>query len=331
MKKTLLSVAVGLLLSTTAFAQSQEEIEKSAQEAIQKIEMQKEQALKELKEKEEMSQNVKDHTVQEEVNMHDLPSAEDFQKMVDQNELLSKYGVKVNRSVTDLGFGDFYEVTLGGRDNGILHYNQNYIILGDIIKFENGVHKNISSEYRTELQKETVEKEVNELQEEEFITYESKAEEQLGTLYVYTDTTCGYCRKLHQELDTLLEAGVSVKYIPYPRSGSEEKVPVSRGQDGSYIYGENQGLKDLAQVFCSDDPQTALTEIKAGSAGDKYNTQEYQDNKESCNAKVKEGYASGQRVGFGGTPFLYLDNGNVIPGYQPAENIINMFKQNKGE
>ena len=331
MKKTLLSVAVGLLLSTTAFAQSPEEIEKAAQEAIQKIEMQKEQALKDLKAKEEASKEVKDHVVEKEVVMHDLPSVAVFQTSVDENETLSKYGIKVNRAVDDLGFGDFYEITLGGRDNGLLHYSQEYVILGDIIKFENGVHKNVSQEYRTELQKETVEKEIDFLGEEEFISYDSPAEESLGTLYVYTDTTCGYCRKLHQELDTLLEAGVNVKYIPYPRSGSEEKVPVSRGQDGQLVYGDNQGLKDLAQVFCSDDPQTALTEIKAGTAGNKYDTQEYQDNKESCNAKVKAGYASGQRVGFGGTPFLYLDNGNVVPGYQPAENIINMFKQNKGE
>ena len=263
--------------------------------------------------------------------MHDLPSVEVFQKSVDENETLSKYGIKVNRAVNELGFGDFYEITLGGRDNGLLHYSLGYVILGDIIKFENGVHKNVSQEYRTELQKETVAKEIDFLGEEEFISYYSQAEESLGTLYVYTDTTCGYCRKLHQELDTLLEAGVNVKYIPYPRSGSEEKVPVSRGQDGQLVYGDNQGLKDLAQVFCSDDPQTALTEIKADTAGNKYDTQEYQDNKESCNAKVKAGYASGQRVGFGGTPFLYLDNGNVVPGYQPAENIINMFKQNKGE
>lgn len=327
MKKTLLSVAVGLLISTTAFAQSPAEIEKAAQEAIQKIEMQKEQALKELEAKKST-----ENTVVQGSTKHDLPSVEVFQKMVNENKELSNYGVKVNRAVADLGFGEFYEVTLGGRDNAVLHYNQNYLILGDIIKFENGVHKNVSQDFRTELQKETLKKEIKLLEEqEEFISYDSKAEESLGTLYVYTDTTCGYCRKLHQEIETLLEAGVNVKYIPYPRSGTEEKVPVSRGQDGQLVYGDNQGLKDLAQVFCSDDPQTALTEIKAGVAGDKYDTQSYKDNKDSCNDKVKTGYASGQRVGFGGTPFLYLDNGNVVPGYQPAENIINMFKQDKGE
>lgn len=324
MKKTLLSVAVGLLLSTNTFAQSAEDIEKAAQEAIQKIEMQKEQALKELESKKSV-----DHTVSDNEPKKDLPSAEVFQERINQNEVLAKYGIKVNRPVDHLGFGDFYEVTLGGRDNGVLNYNLDYLILGDIIKFENGTHRNISQDFRTELQKQTVAKEVEFLGEDEFISYETQAEEKLGTLYVYTDTTCGYCRKLHQEIETLLEAGVSVKYIPYPRSGSEEKVPVSRGQDGNLVYGDNQGLIDLAQVYCAEDPQTALTEIKAGVAGNKYDTQEYKDNKESCNAKVKAGYASGQRVGFSGTPFLYLDNGNVIPGYQPAENIVKMFKEGK--
>lgn len=332
MKKTLLSVAVSLLISTTAFAQTPAEIEKAAQEAIQKIEMQKEQAIKELKVKELKAKETTEKSVSIDSTKIDLPSAEVFQKMVDEDEVLSNYGIKVNRSVADLGFGDFYEITLAGRDNGVLHYNLDYAIIGDIFKFENGVHKNISSDYRTNLQKDILEKEIELLGEkEEFISYKSKAKEELGTLYVYTDTTCGYCRKLHLEIDTLLEAGVNVKYIPYPRSGTEESVPVSRGQDGQLVYGENQGLKDLAQVFCSDDPQTALTEIKAGVAGNKYDTQEYQDNKESCNEKVKSGYASGQRVGLSGTPFLYLDNGNVLPGYQRAEVIINLLKQDKGE
>jgi thiol:disulfide interchange protein DsbC len=326
MKKTLLSIAVGLLVSTSVLADNHKasEIEQIAKQAINKIETQKAIALEELKAK-----NNSEVEATMPAAMRDLPSAEVFQARVDENTGLVKYGIKVNRSVVDMGFGDFYEITLGGKDNALLHIDQEYVVVGNIIKFENGTHKNISQEYQSELQLKNAENEVAKLSEDNLVTYEAKTEESIGTLYVYTDTTCGYCRKLHQEIETLTDAGVTVSYIAYPRSGGDNQVPVSRDAEGNLVYGKNQGLEDLAQVFCAEDQQLAMTEIKAGTAGDKYDNVSYKENQKSCKDKVRAGYSSGQNIGFGGTPFLYLDNGKVIPGYQPAEAIVKMFKESK--
>lgn len=327
MKKTLLSIAVALVATTSVVADEHTatQIEETAAKAIEQIQSQKELALKELKEAHKTT--VVDHSL--EMPKKDLPSAEVFQARVNENKNLATYGIEVQRAVTDFGFGDFYEVTLGGRDNAVLHIDQEYLILGDVVKFENGTHNNVSQVYRSELQKEKVKEEVNSLDEKYFISYESTVEQNLGTLYVYTDTTCGYCRKLHLEIDQLLNEGIDVKYIAYPRSGSEEQVPVSRDAEGNLVYNANKGLVDLSQVFCAEDSAQALTDVKAGTAGNKYDTASYKENKASCNEKVSEGYASGKRVGFGGTPFLYLDNGTVVPGYQPATAIIEMFKNTK--
>jgi len=36
---------------------------------------------------------------------------------------------------------------------------------------------------------------------------------------VFTDITCGYCRQLHSEIDSLNELGTTVRYLAFPRSG----------------------------------------------------------------------------------------------------------------
>lgn len=36
---------------------------------------------------------------------------------------------------------------------------------------------------------------------------------------VFTDIDCGYCRKLHSEIDQYLAEGITVRYLFYPRAG----------------------------------------------------------------------------------------------------------------
>ena len=40
-------------------------------------------------------------------------------------------------------------------------------------------------------------------------------------LWVFFDSTCGYCQKLHAELDAYAAAGFEVRYLGYPRAGIE--------------------------------------------------------------------------------------------------------------
>lgn len=60
--------------------------------------------------------------------------------------------------------------------------------------------------------------------------------EEKAVLNVFTDSSCPYCKKLHEEVSKLQEAGISVHYIPYPRGGS-------RGP----------GYQELKQVWCAKD------------------------------------------------------------------------------
>ncbi len=112
---------------------------------------------------------------------------------------------------------------------------------------------------------------------------------------VFTDVTCGYCRRLHNEVAQLNDLGIEVRYLAYPRSGL--------GTDGARL---------LETAWCSDDPQTALTEMKAGA----------RPALKSCaQAPVSEHFQLGQRVGVNGTPAIVTSTGQLIPGYRPAADL----------
>jgi thiol:disulfide interchange protein DsbC len=127
-----------------------------------------------------------------------------------------------------------------------------------------------------------------------------KAKEEKHVITVFTDITCGYCRKLHNEIGELNDNGITVQYLAFPRSG---------------LNSEN--YEDMVSVWCAANPQQALTNAKAG------------DNvaSASCKNKVAEQYMLGQKLGVNGTPNIILPDGSLIPGYQPAELLVQVLEQ----
>ncbi|GMM69167.1 bifunctional protein-disulfide isomerase/oxidoreductase DsbC [Alteromonas sp. MTD1] len=118
-----------------------------------------------------------------------------------------------------------------------------------------------------------------------------KAKEEKHVISVFTDITCGYCRKFHNEIDELNEKGITVQYLAFPRSGLN-----------------SPNYNDMVSVWCAENPQQALTDAKAGD----------DVAAASCTNKVAEQYMLGQKLGVNGTPNIILPDGSLIPGYQPA-------------
>jgi len=138
---------------------------------------------------------------------------------------------------------------------------------------------------------------INELGEENMLVYqaENKADR---SITVFTDIDCGYCRLLHSEIDTLLQAGINVRYLMFPRAGLESK---SRNA--------------LESVWCADNPQEAMTAAKAGEPVVE----------KTCETPVETHYELAGKVGLRGTPLIYLDNGTALPGYREASVIVQMI------
>ena len=122
-----------------------------------------------------------------------------------------------------------------------------------------------------------------------------------ASITVFTDVDCTYCRKLHSELDDLMEKGIEVRYLAYPRGGVEA---------ASY--------DKMISVWCSDDRKKSLTQAKNGQnlpADD-------------CDSPVMAHHALGNELGISGTPALIFPDGTVIPGYMDADRLATMLKIN---
>ena len=110
------------------------------------------------------------------------------------------------------------------------------------------------------------------------------------TINVFTDVDCGYCRKLHSQIDQYNKEGIEVRYLAFPRAGVN-----------------SESGRKMKSVWCADDPKKAMNEAKQGKVPETKN----------CDNPVADEYALGKVVGVSGTPALVLENGELIPGYIP--------------
>ena len=170
-----------------------------------------------------------------------------------------------------------------------------YFFSGDMI--DGSTRTNLSENARTSARKTEMAK----VDASTAISFKAKGDEK-HVLSVFTDVTCPFCTKLHKEVDKLNEAGVTVNYYAYPRAGVGS---------GSY--------KQMVSIWCSDNQQEALSKAKDG---------EKLDAKE-CENPVANQFALGQKVGVTGTPALVTADGQLIPGYRPADQLVKMLDSAK--
>lgn len=177
--------------------------------------------------------------------------------------------------------------------------NGKYVFAGNLISV--ATKENVTEKARGALFQHSL----AHLDEKKMIIFGPKRKQVKRTVTVFTDIDCSYCAKLHTEVPTLVQHGVRVRYLLYPRSGV-------RGRDGkpTPTY-----LKSVA-VWCAKDRQKALTDAKAGRP----------IKMKSCPNPVAEHYALGQRMGLRGTPMIITDKGKVINGYLPANRLLALLK-----
>ncbi|MEW8440217.1 MAG: DsbC family protein [Candidatus Thiodiazotropha taylori] len=120
------------------------------------------------------------------------------------------------------------------------------------------------------------------------------------TITVFTDIDCGYCRKLHEEMKDYNDLGIRVRYMMYPRAGI-----------GS------ESFQKAVSVLCADDRNEAMTLSKAGEEIPLKN----------CENPVRDHFQLGQLLGVNGTPAIFLQNGDMLPGYVPAQKMSSILNQ----
>ena len=160
-----------------------------------------------------------------------------------------------------------------------------------------------------EMQKNLTEPRINKLKADAVAAIDEKNMVIFGpsdaeyTVTVFTDIDCGYCRKLHSEIDDYAAQGIRIRYLFFPRAGV-----------GSDSYNK------AVSVWCADDRKQAMTLAKSGKP----------IARKSCDNPVQHDMRLGERMGVNGTPAMVLENGQMIPGYVPAGRLSAILKESQG-
>jgi thiol:disulfide interchange protein DsbC len=176
-----------------------------------------------------------------------------------------------------------YEVRMGA-DSAYVTADGRYVISGDL--FDLDTRENLTEEGRAGERRTALAK----LDEREMIVFAPAAVKTEHTVTVFTDVDCGYCRKLHGEIEQLTKLGVRVRYLAYPRSGP-----------GSPDWAK------MEAVWCSKDRKAAITKAKLGE----------NVKAEQCATPVAKQFELGEKMGVRGTPAIFTMNGDYIGGYLP--------------
>ncbi|KAF0569790.1 Thiol:disulfide interchange protein DsbC [Psychrobacter nivimaris] len=176
-----------------------------------------------------------------------------------------------------------YWVTAEGLPSFFTDKAGKHIIQGQIIAVGGAAPVDISAD----LVATTAQEALKAVDKKDMVIYPAKGKTK-AVIYAFTDADCGYCRKLHSEMDDINARGIEVRYLAWPRS--QESVP------------------KMEAIWCSQDRKAAMDQAKIGA-----NIQA-----PSCANPVQEHMALGSRLGVRGTPAVFTETGQQVGGYLPA-------------
>jgi thiol:disulfide interchange protein DsbC len=212
------------------------------------------------------------------------------------NEALVKKLAEVGIVPTEISETPIHGLKEITTNQGIIYASDNgdYFVVGNLFKNESPRPINIT---------EQKEAKINAVKlmalESSMIVYPAKDQKYVVT--VFTDTSCGYCRKLHQEIQGYNDLGITVRYLAFPRGGERSR-----------------NLQEMSAIWAAENKLDAMTLAKAGKFTPTGATFD--------NSVVMKHYELGMSMGISGTPAIILENGTVIPGYQPPAQLLKILQ-----
>ena len=128
------------------------------------------------------------------------------------------------------------------------------------------------------------------------ITFSPQGETK-ATITVLTDVNCGYCRKMHREMDQYHAKGIEIQYLALP------------------IFGGDKSRTQMVSAWCADNPKEALTRLKTGKSIES----------KTCDNPVARHLQFAPKYQISGTPAIILESGEILKGYVPADRLAKML------
>ena len=165
------------------------------------------------------------------------------------------------------------------------------LLAGNIIDLDTGVNltQNRISSFRVSI--------INQIDPSNAIIYKPK--ESRHVLTIFTDTSCPYCKKLHKEINELIDNNIEVRYLLFSRNGKD---------DAAY--------DEMKYIWCSEDRKLSVEKA--------FNDEDLLENECENPLDTNNTFARDLRVN--GTPMIFTEKGDVIPGYVPNRQIIELLK-----
>ncbi len=200
------------------------------------------------------------------------------------------------QSLAPVGQSGLYEAVI---DDRIYYFTADgqYLLQGDLLALES--RENITEGRRLEVKKALLDR----FNEDEMIIFAAKKPDY--TVTVFTDVDCGYCRELHRQVKDYNGLGITIRYMAYPRAGAE-----------------SESADKLIEVWCAKDQHKAMTDAKS--------QREVKKTSLCDNNPVAEQFEIGAKLGVRGTPAIFLEDGQMLPGYVPPQKLREILDEYLG-
>ncbi|MFT8209593.1 MAG: bifunctional protein-disulfide isomerase/oxidoreductase DsbC [Symbiopectobacterium sp.] len=136
--------------------------------------------------------------------------------------------------------------------------------------------------------------------QDQMIVY--KAAQEKHVITVFTDITCGYCHKLHEQMKDYNDLGITIRYLAFPRQGLNSPTE-----------------KDMQSIWCTANRNKAYDAASRGEA----------ISPATCKTDIGAHYELGIQFGVQGTPAIVLEDGTVVPGYQAPKGMLAMLNAHR--
>ena len=182
---------------------------------------------------------------------------------------------------------NFHEIII----NKQIYYATNdgkYLIVGNVINLntKESITENTKMNQRLSI--------IDSIDMKNYMIFKPKKTDHILT--IFTDTSCPYCQKLHNEIPDLLENNIEIRYVLFSRNGNDVDA-----------------YQQLVSAWCSADKVDALEDLFAG---------DILDDISNCENPIARNFDYAGSLSVEGTPTIFLEDGRIIPGYQNYENIL---------
>lgn len=189
-------------------------------------------------------------------------------------------------AIAESPLAGLYQVELQGGRQLYASADGQYLVQGYLFQVRDGQAVNLTEQAESKAVSQLIEA----IPAQQMVVFPAK-DDAKAHITVFTDTECGYCQKLHAEVPELNRRGIEVRYVAFPRQGLASPA-----------------YKELVSVWCAKDSRVAMNQAKSRQ----------KVAEAECDNPVRQQYELGQMIGVQGTPAVVLQNGQIIPGYQPA-------------